>query len=57
VEAWAYAAHDIRNEVVYPGWVVGKSSRNWHKRQKLCLLDKGNTIFLPFPEKEDTEKV
>src|SRR6266851_6192769 len=35
----------------------GKSSRNWQKRQKLCLLYKGNTILHTFPKKEDTEKV
>ena len=35
----------------------GKSSRNWQKRQELCLLDKGNINIVSFPEKEDTEKV
>ena len=36
-------SHEIRNEVVYPGLVVGKWARYWQKRQKLCLLYKGNT--------------
>src|SRR5438270_11804584 len=49
-------AHEIRNEVVYPELVVGKSARYWQKRQKLCLLDKGNTNNANFPRERRHRK-
>jgi hypothetical protein len=35
----------------------GKSSRNWQKPQKKCLLERGKIEYVAIPWKEDTEKV
>jgi hypothetical protein len=49
-------AHEIRNEVVEPGLVVGKWARYWQKRQNLCLLDKGNTNIANLPRERRHRK-
>jgi hypothetical protein len=49
-------SHEIRNEAVYPGLEVGKSARYWQKRQKLCLLDKGNINNANFPRERRHRK-